>query len=301
MATTPLLERLKKNSTIKETALISESSVYHDRESIPTDIPILNLALSGRFDGGIECGLLGIGAPSKHFKTNIMLKCVSAYMEKHKDAVCMFYDSEFGSPAKYFESFNIDIDRVLHTPISTVEDLRHDMAKQLTENINVGDKVIIIIDSIGNLASNKELNDAVDGNEKSDMTRAKVIKSLFRIIVPKLNMKKIPCIFINHTYEELGCLAGDTLVRMADDTLLPIKDIKVGDKVIADDGSKQIVEHIFTPEELKDKAEIYGMYEIVLDEGTTIKCTGNHKFLTTDGRWVMAKDLTMSDEIDCIS
>lgn len=221
----PLLERLKKNSTIKETALISESSVYHDRESIPTDIPILNLALSGRFDGGIECGLLGIGAPSKHFKTNIMLKCVSAYMEEHKDAVCLFYDSEFGSPAKYFESFNIDIDRVLHTPISTIEELRHDMAKQLTENINKGDKIIIIIDSIGNLASNKELNDAVDGNEKSDMTRAKVIKSLFRIIVPKLNMKKIPCIFINHTYETMEMFAktmmgGGTGTQYSPNTVL---------------------------------------------------------------------------------
>lgn len=220
----PLLERLKKNSTIKETALISESSVYHDRESIPTDIPILNLALSGRFDGGIECGLTGLAAPSKHFKTNIMLKCVSAYMTKHQDAVCLFYDSEFGSPAKYFESFDIDVERVIHTPITTVEELRSDITNQL-EAINTGDKIIIIIDSIGNLASRKETEDALEQKEKSDMTRAKTLKSLFRIITPKLNLKKVPCIYINHTIETIEMfsktvMTGGTGALYSSNTLL---------------------------------------------------------------------------------
>lgn len=301
----PLLERLKKNSTVKDTALISESAVYHDRESIPTDIPILNLALSGRFDGGIECGLLGIGAPSKHFKTNIMLKCVSAYMEKHKDAVCMFYDSEFGSPAKYFESFNIDINRVLHTPIATIEELRHDMAKQLTENINRGDKVIIIIDSIGNLASNKELNDAVDGNEKSDMTRAKVIKSLFRIIVPLLNMKKIPCIFINHTYETMemfaktmmggGCVVEDTEIQTPNG-LKKIQDFKIGDEVITKQGVQKVKE-TWTPDTLENGNPI--CYEIEFDDGYKVICSETHKFIV-DGKWVEAKDLKNNDRCETI-
>jgi penicillin-binding protein 1A len=42
-------------------------------------------------------------------------------MEKHKDAVCLYYDSEFGSPPAYLETFGIDLGRVLHTPVIHVE------------------------------------------------------------------------------------------------------------------------------------------------------------------------------------
>lgn len=302
--TNPLLERLKKNSTVKETALISESSVYNDRESIPTDIPIINLALSGRFDGGIECGLTGLAAPSKHFKTNIMLKCVSVYMNKHQDAVCLFYDSEFGSPAKYFESFDIDVERVIHTPITTVEELRSDITNQL-EAINTNDKVIIIIDSIGNLASRKETEDALEQKEKSDMTRAKTLKSLFRIITPKLNLKKVPCIYINHTIEEIGmfsktvmtggCVVEDTEIQTPNG-LKKIQDFKIGDEVITKQGVQKVKE-TWTPETLEDGNPI--CYEIEFDDGYKVICSETHKFIV-DGKWVEAKDLKNNDICETI-
>lgn len=300
----PLLERLKKNSTIKETALISESSVYHDRESIPTDIPILNLALSGRFDGGIECGLTGLAAPSKHFKTNIMLKFVSAYMTKHQDAVCLFYDSEFGSPAKYFESFDIDVERVIHTPITTVEELRSDITNQL-EAINTGDKIIIIIDSIGNLASRKETEDALEQKEKSDMTRAKTLKSLFRIITPKLNLKKVPCIYINHTIETIemfsktvmtgGCVVADTLIQTPNG-LKKIQDFQIGDEVITKQGIQK-VSHTWTPNTLENGNPI--CYEIEFDDGYKVTCSENHKFIVNNN-WIEAKDLNVNAECEIV-
>ena len=73
----------------------------------------------------------------------------SAYMRKYKDAVVLFYDSEFGTPQKYFETFEIDMERVLHTPITNVEELKIDIMNQL-QDITSEDKVIVIIDSIGN-------------------------------------------------------------------------------------------------------------------------------------------------------
>jgi RecA/RadA recombinase len=127
----------------------------------------------------------------------------AAYLEQYEDAVMLFYDSEFGSPQQYFESFGIDTDRVLHTPITDVEQLKFDLVGQL-ENIDRDDKVVIVIDSIGNLASKKELEDAINEKSVADMSRAKALKGLFRMVTPYLTMKNIPLLAVNHTYQEMG-------------------------------------------------------------------------------------------------
>jgi len=71
------------------------------------------------------------------------------------------------------------------------------------ENIDRADKVIIVIDSIGNLASKKELDDAINEKSVADMSRAKALKGLFRMCTPYLTMKSIPMLAINHTYKRL--------------------------------------------------------------------------------------------------
>ncbi len=198
-----LLAKLKKNSTIKMSSSMADSKFFNEKDACVTDLPLLNLALSGSIHGGLNSGLTVVAAPSKHFKSNISLFMVAAYLKKFPDAICLFYDSEFGSPPDYLHSFDIDLDRVLHTPVATVEELRSDLTVQL-DNIERGkDKVVIFIDSIGNLASKKETQDALDGKEKADMTRAKTIKSLFRIATPQFILKDIPCIVINHTIETM--------------------------------------------------------------------------------------------------
>jgi hypothetical protein len=63
---------------------------------------------------------------------------------------------------------------------------------------------MIVVDSVGNLASKKEVDDALDGKSVADMTRAKQMKSLFRMITPHLTIKDIPMVVVNHTYMEIG-------------------------------------------------------------------------------------------------
>ena len=91
----------------------------------------------------------------------------------------------------------------MHTPITDVEKLKFDIIGQL-ENIERNDKVIIVIDSIGNLASKKELEDALSEKSVADMSRAKALKGLFRMVTPYLKMKDIPLLAVNHTYQEMG-------------------------------------------------------------------------------------------------
>jgi RecA/RadA recombinase len=175
---------------------------------IPTAIPIINVALSGKLDGGLTPGLTMWAGPSKHFKTAFSLLMAKSYLEKYPDAALLFYDSEFGTPQSYFDSFGIDTNRVFHTPLTDIEQLKHDVMQQLTQ-IERSDKLIIIIDSIGNLASKKEVDDAVEGKTVADMSRAKQIKSLFRMVTPHLTMKDIPMIVVNHTYKEIGMFPKD--------------------------------------------------------------------------------------------
>ena len=203
-----VMQKLMKASKIKESAVLSESKVYAASALVDTGVPMINVALSGDVDGGLSPGLTVLAGQSKHFKTSFALLMAAAYMREKKDAVMLFYDSEFGSPQAYFDTFGIDTDRVMHVPVMNVEELKFDVVAQL-EAIEKKDDVIIVIDSIGNLASKKELEDTMNEKSVADMTRAKQLKSLFRMVTPYLAMKSIPMLAINHTYKEIGLFPKD--------------------------------------------------------------------------------------------
>ena len=204
------LDKLKKNSTIKHTEVLSKSKFLNNKDVVQTTVPALNVALSGKLDGGLSTGLTVFAGPSKHFKTAFAMLLSKSYLDKYDDGVVLFYDSEFGAPQGYFDSFGIDTDRVIHTPVTDIEQLKHDVMSQL-QGIERGDRVIIIVDSVGNLASRKEVEDAIDGKSVADMTRAKQMKSLFRMITPHLTIKDIPAVVVNHTYKEIGLFPKDVV------------------------------------------------------------------------------------------
>ena len=198
-----ILDKIKKNSSIKDSAILAKSKFFNDKDMIPTAVPIINVALSGKLDGGLTPGLTMWAGPSKHFKTAFSLLMAKSYLDKYPESALLFYDSEFGTPQSYFDSFGIDTERVLHTPLTDIEQLKFDIMAQLTQ-LERGDKLIIVIDSIGNLASKKEVEDALAEKSVADMSRAKQVKSLFRMVTPHLSLKDIPMIVVNHTYMEIG-------------------------------------------------------------------------------------------------
>lgn len=300
-----LMDKLKKTSTIKETAILMKSKIYNQKDMIQTYVPMINVALSGSVDGGLTPGVTVLAGPSKHFKSAFALIMAAAYQQKYSDGVILFYDSEFGTPTSYYETFGVDKERVIHTPITDAEQLKHDIMTQL-KNIERGDKICIIVDSIGNLASKKEVEDAIEGNSVADMTRAKAFKSLFRMITPHLTLKDIPLIAINHTYKEIGkypkdivsggCVISGTEIIMADGSIKPIEMIEPGEFVKTTFGSKE-VSHTWNPNTLEDGNP--ECYEIIFDDGHKIVCSENHMFLVS-GTWIKAKDLTEDIEVDII-
>jgi RecA/RadA recombinase len=194
-----LLERIKKNSTIKDSSILSSSKFFTKKDMVTTPIPALNIALSGRIDGGLTPGLTLFCGPSKHFKSLFSLILAKSYMDKYPESVLVFYDCEFGTPESYFDSLGIDKERVVHTPIMNMEEFKFDVMHQLQE-IKRGDKVIFIIDSLGNMSSKKEMDDAIDGKSTQDMSRARQMKSIFRMITPYLVKYDIPMVAVNHIY-----------------------------------------------------------------------------------------------------
>ena len=205
-----LLDRMKGAGTIKGAEVLTNASFFKNKSMTNTKIPIINMAFSGDADGGMTSGITIISGESKSFKTLLTLYCLKAYMEENKDAVCLFYDSEFGTTPEYLSGFGIDTDKVLHIPIENVEQLKFDAVKRL-EEIKKGDKVFILVDSLGSLASKKEVEDALDEKSVTDMTRAKAIRSFFRIITPHITMKDIPCFIINHVYKTLEMFSKDVI------------------------------------------------------------------------------------------
>jgi RecA/RadA recombinase len=141
-----------------------------------------------------------------HHNTLLGLVCMKAYLDKHPNGIAILYDSEFGITPAYLKSLGIPTDRVLHIPILNIEELKFDMTQRLKE-LKKSDEVYILIDSLGNLASLKEATDAEDGKSVQDMSRAKQIKSFFRIITPHFTLKDIPCVVINHVYDGQGLFA----------------------------------------------------------------------------------------------
>ena len=297
-----LLERLKKTSKLTNTSILSESSIFNNKSFTPTSVPMINVALSGSIDGGLSAGVTTLAGPSKHFKTSFALLMASSYLKAHKDAALIFYDSEFGSPQDYFKSFDIDTERVLHVPIMNIEELKFDIIAQL-EAATANDKIIIVIDSIGNLASKKEVEDAINEKSVADMTRAKAFKGLFRMITPYLRLKDIPLLTINHTYQTQemfsktivsgGCVVKGTLITLADGTTKPVEQFIEGDLVATLDGPKPVTA-VWNPDTL-DEGEPE-CYQITFEDGTTITCSAAHKFIIND-KWVEAKDIIAG--MDC--
>ena len=166
----------------------------------------LNACVSGSlFKGWPKNRSSSIAGPSGTGKTFLMLNTVREAIDKGYSVI--YYDSEAAVDKEQMEKFGIDTSKVNYQPTNTVQDFRTSVTtitKKMQDAKRAGGevpKVMIILDSAGNLATAKEIADAASGSDKSDMTRSKVLKSIFRIIMTPLADLKIPFLFTNHTYQ----------------------------------------------------------------------------------------------------
>lgn len=281
-----LLDKLTKAGNIKTSTILSNSVFFVSKETIPTDLPILNVAFSGDIEGGLTSGVTIFAGESKCYKSFLAIYAMKAYMDKYPDAVALFYDSEFGIPTGYMKSIGMDLTRIIHIPITNIEEMKFDMVKRL-EDIERGDKVFIMVDSIGNLASKREVENALAENGSADMVRPKEMKSFFRIITPHITMKDLPCVIINHVYKETGIYAktvvgGGTGVMYSANTVFIITKAqeKQGTDIVGYNFTINIEKSRFVREKAKMTFQVLwesginkysGLLDIALESGHVIK------------------------------
>jgi hypothetical protein len=298
MITNKLIDRIIKAANNVHADVFETSDAINNRDFITTDIPSLNIALSGDVDGYFQPGFLMISGESKHFKTLYMLLLAAAFLKKHKDGIFILFDSEFGSSKKYLQSAGVDTNRVVHIPITNIEELKTQISKILSE-LSKEDRIFIGIDSIGNLASLKEVEDALEGKTVADMTRAKQLKSVFRIITPHLTLKNIYMVAINHVYKELGMFpktivgGGQGPTLSANDSWIITRTQEKEDKTLTGftfniiiEKSRTVLEKSRIPVRVSFEDGIYrysGLLDLALESGHIIKPSNG---------WYQLKDTT---------
>lgn len=292
-------------------SVMDQSNFSEVTEWIHTGNYHLNACVSGSLFGGWpnnrSCSVAG---PSGTGKTFLTLNSVREAINMGYNVI--YYDSEAAVDKEQMVKFGIDTTKVNYQPINTVQEFRTSVTtitKKMQEIKRAGGeipKIMIILDSAGNLATAKEIEDAATGSEKADMTRSKILKSIFRIIMTPLADLKIPFIFTNHTYQTQdfisrqvaggGCLVAGSKIIMADNSLKSIEDVKEGDIVKTLLGDKEI-ENTWT---FNKKT-----YQIEFEDGSIIECSEDHRFFIggvnddplDNKNWIFAKDLVKNNEV----
>jgi RecA/RadA recombinase len=184
--------------------LSEENSLSIVSDWIDTGSYALNAIFSGSVYRGVPVGrVTGFSGPSGAGKTLIINKIIANAQKKGYFAA--IWDTEAAVDRQSAEGVGIDPSRVKYYPVETVEDCRNQIATFLDKIIAANDpnlKVIIAIDSLGNLASAKELRDVTEGKDAADMgTKAKAMKSMMRALTFKAAKARVPILFTNHIYD----------------------------------------------------------------------------------------------------
>lgn len=191
----------------KSVPIVIEKEVK-EKSFVSTGCYLLDAALSaklvgGGILGGRIFGLLGESGAGKSFIAYSI--CKSA----QKDGYSVIYiDTENSIDLEGITKFGIENtnDKLRLIRSNKVEDINMSLTQLLDElkEAKLGGfeipKILIVLDSIGMMSSNKEKEDLLKGAMKQDMTRAKGLNALFRSISSDLGYLDIPMVCCNHTY-----------------------------------------------------------------------------------------------------
>jgi recombination protein RecA len=197
-----------------DAAFLDENSLSNVTEWIDTGCMALNAIISGSLYGGIPMGrITGFAGPQACGKTLMVNKIMANAQKKGMHVV--YFDTENALDKGTAENLGCDSSKIKHCPIEIIEDCRNQMVKFLKTVIEKGlqGKVIIAIDSLGNLISAREAKVIEDGKDSADMgARAVSLKSMLRAITHAAAKANCPIVFTNHTYDNPGALYP-TLVK----------------------------------------------------------------------------------------
>ena len=224
---------------------------------VDTGSYIFNALVSGSIFGGIPSNkITAIAGESSTGKTFFTLSVVRHFLDTDPDAGVIYFESESALSKDMIESRNIDSSRMVIVPVTTVQEFR-------TQALRIADKyldqpeesrkpLMFVLDSLGMLSTTKEIEDSEAGKETRDMTRAQVVKAIFRVLTLKLGKANIPMIVTNHTYDVVGAyvptkeMGGGSGLKYAASTIIYLSKSKEKD-------GKEVVGNIIKCETKKSR------------------------------------------------
>lgn len=198
-------KELSKISGFETGSILENNSFSEVDEWIPTGNYLLNAQISGSLFGGVpntrSFGLMGDPGTGKSFV------CLNVVREAQKKGYNVIYcDTEGAIDKSSAVKFGIDSTNIRYQPIQTVSQFQTfssnliDLVKKARSKGETP-KILLILDSLGMLSTDKELADAMKGHNAADMgAKAKELRKLFRVITLDLTAAKIPLICTNHVY-----------------------------------------------------------------------------------------------------
>ena len=222
-------------------SIVSDGVAAGDTESfIDTGSYIFNGLVSGSIYGGVPSNkITAIAGESSTGKTFFCLGIVQHFLESNPDAGVIYFESESAISRQMIESRNIDSSRMMIVPVTTVQEFRTQAVRILDKYLDQkkGDRkpLMFVLDSLGMLSTTKEIEDSEAGKETRDMTRAQVVKSIFRILTLKLGKANVPMLVTNHTYDVVGAyvpmkeMGGGSGLKYAASTIIYLSKSKEKD------------------------------------------------------------------------
>ena len=225
---------------------------------IDTGSYIFNALVSGSIYGGLPSNkITALAGESSTGKTFFTLSVVRHFLDTDPDAGVIYFESESAISKAMIEDRGIDSNRMIIVPVTTVQEFRTqalNVLKKYKEQKEEDRKpMMFVLDSLGMLSTTKEVQDSADGKETRDMTRAQVVKAIFRVLTLELGRCNVPLIVTNHTYDVVGAyvptkeMGGGSGLKYAASTIIFLTKSKERDS------KKEIVGNIIKCEAKKSR------------------------------------------------
>lgn len=197
-------KQLSKIDGFESGSLLENNDFSEVGEWIPTGNYLLNAQLSGSLFGGIANNRsMGIAGDPQTGKSFLCMNIVREAQQMGYDVI--YCDTEGAIDRSSAKRFGIDTNKVRYQPIKTITDFKvftANLVDKVKEYRKAGaePRIMLVLDSLGMLTTDKESGDALKGKSAMDMgIRSKELRSLFRVITLDLTGVKIPLICTNHT------------------------------------------------------------------------------------------------------
>jgi RecA/RadA recombinase len=224
------LNQIVKESKNEYVGFVSDGVAAGDISGfVDTGSYMLNAIVSGSIFGGIPSNkITALAGESGVGKTYFCLSVVRYFLDSNPDGMVVYFESESAISSDMFESRGIDTSRVLLYPVETIQEFREVSIKIVENYLKQDEKkpMMFVLDSLGNLPTQKEVDDAIKGSEARDFTKSQIVKSTFRVLTMKLGKAGIPMLMTNHTYDVIGSyvptkeMGGGSGLKYASSTII---------------------------------------------------------------------------------